>query len=786
MSETSFSDLFGVTRDNADLKGIVMSAVRAGYAVLPVAPGNKNPICTLNPNERKRADREAREAAELKGHRNPQKASHVCGVHHAITEEKEANRVFNRLLNQHPMLNLAIEVGKSRMLCVDADTTEQLDAFLQQMANNLDNPFFLNVEPTVFSPGLKKDSGEWTHKGGGHFHFHLPEGFEFPEGTSDGMALPGGAVAYFRDRVILVPPSVRPEGPYRVGSNSFEAPTWLLEAVTLHIEGFKERRKIQRDKVHVDGDPIDVWSVETTWASLLEPDGWTSAQKFDSCQCEIWTRPGDDWSSPKSATAHEPGCTLWDMETGHGFLKIWTDEAPEFIKASQLRSLSKLQYVAWRDHEGNMGSAMRELGLSALREAEGDWTGLLGEERGVPGDGDAPSSPDEPAGEDWFDFAPDAVLEEEEGETEASPGDSWKPATPEDIDSILNGTYVQPEASILKRVDGQGMFYPGRIHWVQGEPESGKSWVVQYACVEQLLANGKVLYLDYEQDLATVVRRMWQMGATQEVLRSNLSYMNPQVAPQNALIEFRAMMERKFEFAVIDGVTDALGYSKSPLGDNDEVARWMRHVPRSIAFHTGAAVVCVDHVVKDKENRGRYSIGAQAKLAGVDGATYLVEPVQTMAPDKVGLLSVRVFKDRYGNVRQNSGEWRASDRSQEVARFTMDGQSISNFMNVTVGMFKSDAPTPGTEDMVPVKLMRSISIILQGTTSTAGLSKTAIRDSKPAGYDSHNTAPFEIALMKLVEGGFVELGKHRGWDVYTSVRPYGGDLTDLVDTRETA
>lgn len=398
----TFGALFGVSRESADLVGIAVAACRDGYAVLPVAPAAKNPLCTLTPTARARADKAASSAAKENGHRGWMNVRHSnsgeCGVKHAITDENEARRVFKRLTEAHPELNLALEVGRSRMLCVDADTVDQVRAFTALWAKESGVAALEYVLPTVSSPGVLKDNNEWTHKGGGHFWFVLPEGVDFSEaGTSVGLVLPGGAVVYFKDRVLLVPPSTRPEGAYVLQSDPGTAPAWLVDMVTMHIDGFAERRKLQRERIMHDDDPIDVWSADTPWASILEPDGWTSAHKFDSCQCEIWTRPGEDWSNPKSATAHETGCTQWDMDTG--FLHIWTDDPPEYIRAyidsTGSRSLSKLQYVAWRDHDGNIREAMGELDLGRIVERQsfddlvgpqndGDFGDLLDPEKALP------------------------------------------------------------------------------------------------------------------------------------------------------------------------------------------------------------------------------------------------------------------------------------------------------------------------------------------------------------------------------------------------------------------
>jgi hypothetical protein len=90
-------------------------------------------------------------------------------------------------------------------------------------------------------------------------------------------------------------------------------------------------------------------------------------------------------------------------------------------------------------------------------------------------------------------------------------------------------------------------------------------------------------------------------------------YMNPKAAAHKNPVGFAGLAKRRAALLVIVGVTDALGVDGSSLLDNGEVAAWMRCVPRALARTTGAAVVCVDHVIKSA-NGGRFAIGAQAKL----------------------------------------------------------------------------------------------------------------------------------------------------------------------------
>jgi hypothetical protein len=99
-------------------------------------------------------------------------------------------------------------------------------------------------------------------------------------------------------------------------------------------------------------------------------------------------------------------------------------------------------------------------------------------------------------------------------------------------------------------------------------------------------------------------------------------------------------------------VTEALAVEGLDMASNQDVAGLYNRLPRPFA-RAGAAVLLVDHVVKDREARGRYAIGAQHKLAGVDVA-YRLDVVQPFGRGREGLVKVTVTKDRPGHVRQHA------------------------------------------------------------------------------------------------------------------------------------
>jgi hypothetical protein len=249
---------------------------------------------------------------------------------------------------------------------------------------------------------------------------------------------------------------------------------------------------------------------------------------------------------------------------------------------------------------------------------------------------------------------------------------SWAPI---DLTSVLNGTYkVQPPTFML-RTDSAALLYPAKVHSVHGESESGKSMLMHAVAARELQAKRDVLFIDFESDQGTVGNRLLMLGAGADNIQNHLSYVRPDCNPFGLVEEresWHGMLSRRFSLAVIDGVTEAFTVFGVKSVDNDEVSAWGRMVPRQIAERTGAAVVVIDHVTKDSEGRGRFAIGAQAKMSYLTGASYSVEVIQPLGVGMAGKLAIRIGKDRPGLVRPHGGAWRKSDRTQEIAVAIID------------------------------------------------------------------------------------------------------------------
>ena len=274
-------------------------------------------------------------------------------------------------------------------------------------------------------------------------------------------------------------------------------------------------------------------------------------------------------------------------------------------------------------------------------------------------------------------------------EAAESPQTTWQPL---DLTAYVDGTLKPAQPSLMTRADGVGLLYEGLVHSLNGESESGKSMLAIGETSIQLKAGHRVLFLDYESDPATVVDRLLKMGTPKSNITEYLHYAQPEVDPVTSTVhelqQWQQILSTKYTLAVIDGVTEALGTSNASSMDNDEVAHWIRKVPRAIADNTGAATVLIDHVTKSRDTRGRFAIGAQSKLSSLSGAAYMVEPLEPLGVGMEGRLQIKVAKDRPGSVRPHSVGWDKTDRLAIIAEGVIDSTDPAQII------YRLEAPTP--------------------------------------------------------------------------------------------
>ena len=408
-------------------------------------------------------------------------------------------------------------------------------------------------------------------------------------------------------------------------------------------------------------------------------------------------------------------------------------------------------------------AAAHEAAVTAWWDAHTAWCN-----DGCPEDRNPGPHPDEPQ------LVAEAEAQEE---VSAKAMGGWQPVN---LTSHADGTHEPEPATILERSDGAGLLYPGKVHAFNGEPESGKSMLAQWAVALELTWGFKVLVLDYESDAATYVERLMAMGVSRTAITQRLTYLNPEVDPTKnpaALAAMDALLASKsFSLAILDGVTEALALAGADTNSGDDYTLWHKMVPRRIA-KAGAAVVVVDHVTKSSDSRGRFAIGSQAKLATLTGAAYLVDVKRPLGRGVIGELSLKVAKDRPGYVRGMAGKWSAGTRLQEAARILVDGTMLGRIA-IVVNPPRDDHDDDG--DWRPTGLMEKTSKTLEDAGEALGFNELA----KRVGGKREHVQAAVAALVK--EGHITTASGPRSSILHTSASPYRqADEADRADaTRE--
>jgi hypothetical protein len=217
------------------------------------------------------------------------------------------------------------------------------------------------------------------------------------------------------------------------------------------------------------------------------------------------------------------------------------------------------------------------------------------------------------------------------------------------MDDVLSGNIKQQQPTILVRADGQALFYAGKMHVLQAEPSSGKSWIALFSALEVLNMGGAVVYLDYEDQVSSLTGRLLALGGDPAAIKERFQYVRPSGSMgTQEKAELSALLQRlNPDLIILDGVAEAISRDGFDEDRNPDVVKWVNQYPRWLAA-TGATVVMIDHISKDKEKAGRYARGAGHKLSAVDGASYQVKIIHSFSRHRSGSVKLVVAKDRPG------------------------------------------------------------------------------------------------------------------------------------------
>lgn len=389
----------------------VQAAKSAGLHIMLCQPGGKEPWDTRTPATRKQ---DAALWETLDPDMRPSTPEGMRGLHIATDNTPRLRALLRAAYKQRPgeLPNLAINVGRSRLLVVDVDTPEEVQAFRDwasmRSASGEEAAMWQRLVPTVTSPGTKDAQGNWVHHGGGHFWLRLSDddvaNIAFSDLPADMTIHHGDSKfsLFITNHYVLIPPSRRAEGAYRSTGPVVEVPPWMIEflADTATQRRALAARDGSSDLSDEAQESLQDWYDATPWSTLLDDLNYT-VTGTDSCGCPIWGRPGG--ASRKSVTAHQRGCTsqLYGGSEDPP-LVIWTDnpgpelEAARAMTRSGGRAVSKAQVASAMYFDGDMGRTFTAIvgdnlpwttgpqvyfpgGVTAIGSEEIEYTGSLDE-----------------------------------------------------------------------------------------------------------------------------------------------------------------------------------------------------------------------------------------------------------------------------------------------------------------------------------------------------------------------------------------------------------------------
>jgi AAA domain len=243
-------------------------------------------------------------------------------------------------------------------------------------------------------------------------------------------------------------------------------------------------------------------------------------------------------------------------------------------------------------------------------------------------------------------------------------GDTWRPV---DLGPYLAGTVVRPEPTVgLARTDGLRLFYRGKEHAVIGEWETGKSWLADAGAAAELAAGNHVVYVHFEEadptdtierlqalgvpDADIVERLQEALGMPDQLILKLFTFVGPGEPADPYAVA--ALLDPPPSLVVLDGINEAMSLHRYSPREEDAVALFRARLVKPCTA-AGAAVLSLDHVVKDREKRDRSALGSIHKGNALTGSLIMLENVAPFGRGQRGCSHIYVGKDRPGHLRRH-------------------------------------------------------------------------------------------------------------------------------------
>jgi hypothetical protein len=191
-----------------------------------------------------------------------------------------------------------------------------------------------------------------------------------------------------------------------------------------------------------------------------------------------------------------------------------------------------------------------------------------------------------------------------------------------------------------------GLIYRRKRHVLIGPPEAAKTLAALIVGLEHMRGgHGPFALVDLEMGEHATRLLLEELGATADEIRG-IWYATPEAPPQQDDLD--QLADAGVTLVIIDAAAGA--YGVSALDDNKRAdAERFGQLWVEPLWRRDIATLLLDHVVKNSDNRGRFAIGSERKLGGVDVALGL-EAVKQLHRGGRGLIRITTHKDRPGHL----------------------------------------------------------------------------------------------------------------------------------------
>jgi hypothetical protein len=193
------------------------------------------------------------------------------------------------------------------------------------------------------------------------------------------------------------------------------------------------------------------------------------------------------------------------------------------------------------------------------------------------------------------------------------------------------------------------ILYPGKRTLLSGETESLKTWLALILAKAEMELEIPVAWVDLDDmGAGALLQRLRALQVPDSTIDEFFFYYQPEERLkgeqlQDVLMQLTVTGTRMM---VIDAFTPALHLHGLSPDSNIDIEAFWKDVADPIA-KTGTAPVVIDHVVKDKDSRGKYASGSERKASG---ATVHIgsHTLNALAIGTTGRTLLTTHKDRPG------------------------------------------------------------------------------------------------------------------------------------------